>query len=405
MEEQKYFSYTIENMTYPICPKCGGKEVAIGGLHSACLRECGWIGPTSKALNNNPILKSTIVQDGYASLTSTSEYSLRFILQKIAREKDFPGATSIFKTNEFGGARCFIPKFDDLGEAVDMNRYIEDRAIKAFKLGTFTFMERVACLMAHSMFAEKSDRKKLVSTTIASAMKGIFGTPDDHFFSKDNTPTPYFFRKKAAIELDSTASTDTVTNVKAYSAAFGRPDSILEANYSVSGSLMEDNYPKHSVSDRAVIWQPFYWPALKLDNSEIIRLAGVLQGGTDNLNYVVTESMDSGGFKAGVYKRSVYEPGFQYVESKAQDVEDAVRRLRTSFEKTVVRHEESGDKLDFSWIKDWNYDSTPDRAFYEIVSAPFWQESVIAEMFHMLGQTKEQVLEEMYQEAVESGLE
>lgn len=404
MDDQKHFTDIIETLKYPTCPKCGSKHVALGRVHSACLEDCRWMGPTVQATNGNIIIKSIIAQESYLNLTSNSENSIKWMLEKMAKEKDFPGANEVKKLEESGSARCFVPKFDDFGEAIDIGKYFCERSIKTFKLSTFSFMERIASVMAHSMYVEKIDNRRRVSTTIASALKGIFNEPGVFLFDEAGNPSKYFFRKKAVVDLDSNLSTPENTIVKVYSASFGRPDTTLEAKYSPVGGFLENEYPKYSISDKAMIWQPFYWPSIKTDNSETIRLIAVLQGGNDNLNYVVTESMDSGTFRAGVYKRSIYEPGFEYIPSKATDVEDAIRRLRTSFEKTVLRHSESGDELDFSWIKDWNYDSTPDNSFHEVMSAPFWQDAAMAEMFHLLGKTKEDILEEMYQDIEKIGI-
>ena len=398
MDDEKNFSSIIDDLTYPFCPRCKSKQVAISRTHSACLGTCGWIGPTTKALNNNLILKSILAQEGYINLTAMGKNSLKFIAMNVAKEKSFPGATDTKKDQELGAARCFIPRIDEHGEEVNIQDYLCDRSIKTFRLGTFNFMEKISALMAHTIFTEKEDPNKRVSTSMADSMSNFAGDSNGFLTRDDGSPNPTFFRKKSVIDLSSAGGPDSRTKIKVYSAAFGRPDTTLSATYTSSGGLIEDNYPTHQISNKAMIWQPFYWPSLKLDNSEIIRLVGVLQNGNDNINYVATESMDTGSFRAGVYKRSLYEPGVEYVESKATDIEEAIRRLRTSFEKTVVRHQETGDNLDLSWIEDWNYEYTPDMIFYKILNAPFWEKSVVCEMFHLIGRQKEEILDEMYHE-------
>jgi hypothetical protein len=108
--------------------------------------------------------------------------------------------------------------------------------------------------------------------------------------------------------------------------------------------------------------------------------------------------MDTGEFNAGIYKRELYDHNVSFIQSKADNVEEAIRRLRTSFEKTVLSHEQNNEPLDISWIKDWNYDATFDSAFYEILSGQFWGEALDCEMLHIIGYTKQQLLEEMYNE-------
>ena len=108
--------------------------------------------------------------------------------------------------------------------------------------------------------------------------------------------------------------------------------------------------------------------------------------------------MDTGKFSAGVYKRNTYSRDVKFVKSKADTAEEAIKRIRTSFEKTVLGAEKNDICIDLNWIKDWGYEYTLDRSVHELVLAPFWRQSLSVDMLNLIGYQKNTLLEEMYQQ-------
>jgi hypothetical protein len=106
--------------------------------------------------------------------------------------------------------------------------------------------------------------------------------------------------------------------------------------------------------------------------------------------------MDTGKFHAGIYKRTNYstEPAV-FIQSKARTCDEAIKRLRTSFEKTVLSYDEAGEILDFSWIHDFGYDSSLSESFMQITSADFWLEAINCELINVIGSSKKQILDEL----------
>jgi hypothetical protein len=397
MQDETPFASVIEDLKYEPCKKCGSKEIAISQQHSCCLK-CGTIAPTVEFVKDNVILKSILTQESFINLTAIQKSSLKNISFGIARDKNFPGADQIHVDKEFGAARCFVPKTDEFGEEINIPEFLINRTLKSFKLGVFNFLERVSSVAAKAITIDGKNTVKRFVAQRLSTQDQLMGKGKSFLANEDGTISSEFFRKKTVLEIDSTKTTDEEINVKIYSAAFGRPDTIIDSSYNKTSGIISEKYPKLSFSPIATIWQPLYWPALSLDKDVMIRLVGVLQGESENINYIVTEGMDTGEFKAGIYKRGLYDHNISFIQSKAENVEEAIRRLRTSFEKTVLSHEQNNEPLDISWIQDWNYDSTLDSAFYDILSAQFWSQSLDCEMLHIIGYTKQQLLEEMYNE-------
>jgi len=112
--------------------------------------------------------------------------------------------------------------------------------------------------------------------------------------------------------------------------------------------------------------------------------------------------MDTGNFLAGVYKRNIYSKDVKFVKSKAETSEEAIRRIRTSFEKTLLDAEKNNVFVDLSWIKDWGYEYTLDKSVHEVVSAAFWRQSLSIEMLNLIGYSKDTLLDEMYQEMTQN---
>ena len=397
MHDETPFASVIEDLKYEPCPACGSKEIAVSQQHSCCLK-CGKIGPTIQFVKDNVILKAILTQESFINLAASQKNSLKNISFGIARDKNFPGADHVHLDKEFGAARCFVSKLDEFGEEVSIPDFLINRTFKSFKLGMFNFLERISSVAARAITIDgKNTVKKFTAQRIPNPDQ-LIGKGSSFLVNDDGSISKELFRKKTVVEIDSTKTTEEETNIKIYSAAFGRPDTLMNATYNKSAGLISEKYPTISISPISTIWQPLYWPALNLNEDVMIRLVGILQGGSENINYIVTEGMDTGEFKAGIYKRELYDHDVSFTQSKAENVEEAIRRLRTSFEKTVLSHEKNNEPLDISWLQDWNYDSTLDSAFYDILSAQFWSQSLDCEMLHIIGYTKEQLLEEMYNE-------
>jgi len=397
-DEEYPLADIVDEMKYPFCPKCKSKVVAVSSQHSVCLGNCKWIGPSSSILRGNVILKSLIAQEGFINLSYGSPNGLKKIAQDIAKNKNFPGGDDEIDGRDVGAARCFIPKFDEFGEESDIEDFMESTTKKSFRLGMFNHMEKIAAMTACAMRSSLTHKLLRFATSRVVDQNSMVSNRESYLLGDDKTPNPDLFRKKAAIEVDNRKSDEFMTVVDIYSSSYGRPDTSLHAKYTKEGSILQNEYPSMSISKHAMTWQPLYWPAMNLESDDLIRLAAVLQGGDENITYIVTESMDTGEFHAGVYKREVYSPGAHFIKSKATTVEDAINRIRTSFEKAIVAADRSGHILDFSWLQDWQQDIPSDTAFFDILTAPFWDESIASEMLHLIGLSKNQVLKEMYEE-------
>lgn len=397
MQDETPFASVIEDLKYDPCPRCGSKEIAVSQQHSCCLK-CSRIGPTIDFIKDNVILKAILAQESFLNLTASHKSSLKNISFGIARDKSFPGADQIHIDKEFGAARCFIPKTDEFGEETDVPEFLVNKTFKSFKLGIFNFLERVASVAARAIVIDGKNTVKRFTAHRLPTHDQLMGQKGPFLINDDGSISEEFFRKKTALDIDTTHTTEEEIKVKVYSAAFGRPDTFIECSYNKNSGIIPEKYPELFISPISTIWQPIYWPALNIEKDVMIRLVGVLQGDSENINYIVTEGMDTGEFRAGIYKRELYDHKVSFIQSKAENAEEAIRRLRTSFEKTVLLHENNNEPLDISWIKDWNYDSTLDSAFYEILSGQFWSQSLDSEMLHMIGYTKQQLLEEMYNE-------
>ena len=404
MKDEEYpLASIIEDLKYPSCPKCKSKDVAVSSQHSACLGSCKWIGDTSSVLRGNVILKSMITQEGFINLSYGSPNGLKKIAQDIAKKKRFPGADEDPETRDMGDARCFIRKFDEFGEENDIEEFMESTTKKSFRLGMFNHMEKISSLTACAMHNSTNKQLKRFAGSRVMDTTSVADISDSFLLGENGKVNPALFRKKSAIEVDNRSSDEFMSIIDVYSCCYGRPDTFLHAKYTKTASIIQNEYPSMGISKYAMIWQPFYWPSINLESDDLIHLAGVIQAGDENITYIVTESMDTGAFNAGVYKRKVYENGVNFIKSKAANVRDAISRLRTSFEKTVLSIEKSGGVLDFSWLEDWPEDTPSDTAFFKLLTAPFWDESIASEMLHLIGYSKQQILQDMYNETKFNG--
>lgn len=203
--------------------------------------------------------------------------------------------------------------------------------------------------------------------------------------------------KKYVVSSSKEEKEDGNILVSVFNYSYGRPDTLFTREFTKNGAYIEDGKPSIEITNTSKIWQPFYWPAIDFSSSNLVRLAGVIQSGGDNITYIVNECMDTGSFSAGAYKRNTFSNEVNFIKSKADNAEEAIRKIRTSFEKLCSRSSESNQVIDFSWIKDWGYEYSIDKSVYEIVMAPFWGESLCVELLHLTGYSKDQLLEEMYQ--------
>lgn len=397
MDETNQFTEVIENLKFPTCPSCKSKRVSVSGSHAACLGGCKWIGASIPLTKKNVLLRCLMAQEGFSNLSSTIPGGIKSIAIGIAKKNDFPTMKDGASIHEMGVARCFIPKVNEFGEESDIQEFMESSTVDSFRLSVFNFMERVASATACAMGSSGTKSlRKFASGRIAIAP---IKEDDSNLFLLDNGKVnPALFRKKSAIEVDNRDSDEFFTDVKIYSSSYGRPDCTFHGKYTKTGALIPQEYPTMTISRYDAIWQPFYWPAINLASDNLIRLAGVIQGGSENLTYIITENMDNGQFSAGVYRRGVYESDATFIPSKAENVNDAISRLKSSFEKSILRNEKEGKLLDFSWIQDWSDEHNHQASFCSILAAPFWDESIAAEMLHLIGSSKNQILKEMYQE-------
>jgi hypothetical protein len=390
--DEKFFKSIIDELNYPKCPKCGSTEIAVTQHHAACLKNCGWVGDSSTVIKTSSILKSLHVSENFFNLINLGKNSIKHTAHEIAKERGLPGAESEKAINV---ARVFIPQIDDFGDETNISDYLYDRAIKIMKLHIMNGLDRVCHLCVGSnMDRICSPRSIIFDLGEKTVNEDTFLDTGDQ--SKINEKV---FLKKSIIdskmERVNKGESNEIVNATIYGSFYGRPDAIYKRSFNKYGGYIKDGNIDISFSDRMMIWQPFYWPAINFSNSNTLRLAGVMQVGQDNLTYVVNECLDTGQFNAGVYKRDLYTNNINFIQSKAEDTEDAIRRIRTSFEKTIVSCEESNTLIDFFWIKDWGYENNLDKTFSEIILAPFWLEAIHLELLHLIGYTKEQLLDEM----------
>lgn len=392
MEEEyddKKFEDIICDITYPRCPKCNCKNVVTTQSISCCLSSsCNWIGNSSAIIHQNLLLKSLYASESYFNLLDYGDNSLKYFSKKISQEKGLPGAGM---DKVMFSAKFFTQKKNDFGEDVEVNDLVKNNYIKLLKLFYCTTLNRVSHLAVKS----KVDRSTIIKNSIVLPVlehEDEMGNLD----TGSDTPNDYYFSKKNVIDVQ-LKKEEEHTIINSYISIYGYPDLKFTGKYNKNGgaSASDDNV-NIDFSNRQMTWQPFYWPSIDLSKDLLIHLAGVVQSESENITYIVTECMDTGSFHAGIYKRTNYSPEpAVFIQSKAETCDDAIKRLRTSFEKTVLSYNESNQVLDFSWIHDFGYESSLSESFMKIVSADFWLQAINCELINVIGSSKREMLEEL----------
>jgi len=393
MEEEEYneqkFEDIICGINYPKCPKCSSKSVVTTQFISCCLSSsCDWIGSSSSIIQQNILLKSLYSSEGYFNLLDYGDNSLKHFAKKISYEKGLPGAGM---DKIMFSAKTFIQKKNDFGEDVEVNDFIKNNYIKLLKLFYCNTLNRVS----HIAIKSKVDRSTIIRTSVMLPMpdaENKMGNLD----TGDDPPNDYYFNKKNVVDVQVKRSEEG-NIIKSYISVYGSPDLKFTGKYNKHGGALTKEYNVHiEFSNKQMTWQPFYWPCVDLSKDVLIHLAAVIQSETENITYIVTECMDTGKFHAGIYKRANYsaEPAV-FIQSKAETCNDAIKRLRTSFEKTVMAYEQADKILDFSWIHDFGYDCSLSESFMKISCADFWLQSVNCELINVIGSSKKQILDEL----------
>jgi len=386
---EEKFEDIICDINYPKCPKCNSKNVVTTQFTSCCLSSsCNWIGLSSSIIQQNVLLKSLYASESYFNLLDYGDNSLKHFAKKISQQKGLPGAGM---DKIMFSAKFFAKKKNDFGEEVEVNDFIKNNYIKLLKLFYCSTLNRVSHLAVKS----NVDRSTIIKTSIILPTLDADKT-NGHLDTGNDTPNDYYFYKKNVVDVQVDRAENENT-IKSYISVYGYPDLKFTGKYNqYGGSSTTEDSINIDFSNRQMTWQPFYWPSIDLSSDLLIHLAGVLQSETENITYIVTECMDTGKFHAGIYKRANYstEPAV-FIQSKAQTCDEAIKRLRTSFEKTVLSYNEVGEILDFSWIHDFGYDSSLSESFMQITSANFWLEAVNCELINVIGSSKKQMLDEL----------
>lgn len=393
-KDETHFDELINEIKPPKCPKCGSSDVMTNQFHSICLTNCGWMGDLADVAANCSILKSIFVCESFFNLINTGPNSIKETAFSIARQKNLPGSDS---EKTISVARAFLNNLNDFGEEINSTSYYSDRFIKLLKLNALTTLNRLCHL-----FVKLGEENLTVNRTIQSVIGGS-DTPSTKNNSQLNDQNKEEdFLRKTSLNISKKKTELDEYLVSITHSVYGRPDIFFEREFTSRGAYTDKSKPYLKIVNESNIWQPFYWPAIDFSESNLLRLAGVIQLGCDNLTYVVNECMDTGNFLAGVYKRNIYSRDVKFVKSKADTAEEAIRRIRTSFEKTVLDAESNNICMDLNWIKDWGYEYTLDKSVHELVLAPFWRQSLSIEMLNLIGYQKNTLLEEMYQEMIQN---
>jgi hypothetical protein len=387
--DEKKFEDIICNINYPKCPKCNSKNVVTAQFISCCLSSsCNWIGSSSSIIKQNILLKSLYASESYFNLLDYGDNSLKHFAKKISEQKGLPG---FGMDKVMFSAKFFTQRKNDFGEEVEVNDFIKNNYIKLLKLFYCSTLNRVSHLAVKS----KVDRSTIIKSSI------LLQVPEadnkmGHLDTGSETPNSYYFNKKNVVDVQVSKNEDE-NIIKSYISVYGYPDLTFTGKYNqYGGASTEDDSIDIKFSSRQMTWQPFYWPCIDLSKDLLIHLAGVLQTQSENITYIVTECMDTGSFHAGIYKRTNYSPEPPiFIKSKAETCDDAIKRLRTSFEKTVLSYEQDNEILDFSWIHDFGYDSSFSESFMQIASADFWLQAINCELINVIGSSKKEILEDL----------
>jgi hypothetical protein len=392
-KDETYFDELINEIKPPKCPKCGSDDVMTNQFHAICLTNCGWVGDLSNIAADCSILKSIFVCESFFNLINTGPNSIKETAFSIARQKGLPGSDS---ERTISVSRAFLNQLDDFGEEINSASYYSDRFIKLLKLNSLTTLNRLCHL-----FVKIGEESLTVNRTIQSIIGRVNPSNENKSPLDGKNQEDSFLRKTAVnISKKKTELDDHIVSI--IHSVYGRPDIFFEREFTNTGAYTDKSKPCINILNTSNIWQPFYWPAIDFSTSNLLRLAAVMQIGQDNLTYIVNECMDTGNFSAGVYKRNIYSKDVKFVKSKADTAEEAIRRIRTSFEKTILDAENNNVCVDLSWIKDWGYEYALDKSVHELVSAPFWRQSLSIEMLNLIGYEKNTLLEEMYQEMTQN---
>ena len=388
-KDETYFDELINEIKPPKCPKCGSDDVMTNQFHAICLTNCGWAGDLSDVACSCSILKSIFACESFFNLINTGQHSIKQTAFEIAKQKGLPGSDT---EKTISVARAFLNQFDDFGEEINQSNYYSDRFIKLLKLNSLTTLNRLCHL-----FVKMGEESLNVNRTILAytGAMGIGGSKEETLGSQNSEEN---FLRKTTLGIDKKKTEHDNYIVSINHSVYGRPDLFFQREFTKNGAYTYDSKPIINISSTSNIWQPFYWPSIDFSPSSILRLAAVIQVGQDNLTYSVNECMDTGKFSAGVYKRNTYSRDVKFVKSKADTAEEAIKRIRTSFEKTVLGAEKNDICIDLNWIKDWGYEYTLDRSVHELVLAPFWRQSLSVDMLNLIGYQKNTLLEEMYQQ-------
>ena len=391
-KDETYFDELINEIKPPKCPKCGSDDVMTNQFHAICLTNCGWVGDLSDVASNCSILKSIFVCESFFNLINTGPNSIKQTAFEIAKQKGLPGSDN---EKTISVARAFLSEFDDFGEEINSTSYYSDRFIKLLKLNSLTTLNRLCHLFV------KMDEENLNVNRTIQAYTGLIDPQDSkEILGSQNSDEAFLRKTNLNIEKKKTDFDDYLVSIS--HSVYGRPDLFFQREFTKTGAYTDKSKPSINILNTSNIWQPFYWPSIDFSASNLLRLAAVIQIGQDNLTYVVNECMDTGNFLAGVYKRNIYSKDVKFVKSKAETSEEAIRRIRTSFEKTLLDAEKNNVFVDLSWIKDWGYEYTLDKSVHEVVSAAFWRQSLSIEMLNLIGYSKDTLLDEMYQEMTQN---
>lgn len=279
------------------CPKCGCTNLYYMGFAAICPSEdCDWIGLTSSVATEDIV--ATLVDNGMSSLGD-----------KAACFRDAP--------DEMKQLIVKAANFSHVAGAALSRRQVSEEEQKAF-------------------FAAKMYVLQMVSECI-DAFDGRRNDSESRFH--------LFTRSKK-------------DGVSKYSVCqFGFPPLAVTIHGSPRDGITDVRYCFDVECDTS-IWHPIDWSCSGIRFGTQVRYLGVIQHAGKNITYFANEDMETSRWTAGISERTFLdiksEP--RIVMSKATDIEDAVGRLSSHFDKTVKDLQDSGEYMELKWSSTFGYE-------------------------------------------------
>jgi len=155
-------------------------------------------------------------------------------------------------------------------------------------------------------------------------------------------------------------------------------------------------------SQETSIWQPIDWGIIDLQKGTQIHYLAVLQVDGQNFTYFAYENLDQYRWTAGVSTREFGSPSRTVKESSADNVEEAVERLRKHYDNAHNKLTEDGDPIEISWSENFGYESNIWSTCCSIVSSDIFKDDCINESLSLLDTSRRELYLKDYEESLQT---